>query len=621
MGPDCMPREFVSRTSLPGNQLAASASRRFVRAALAEWAVREVWPTDGTGDRVVDDAVLLVSELVTNAVIHAGTTAEVLCRLDAPRALVIEVSDHHPARMVRNPVEMEREGREGGRGLQLVAAFSQEWGITYRRDLKTIWCRLALPDADADADADAHAHAHARESGDPAAAGKGGDRGFARDLRAAEILAPSPQRAFRRHDSDWISRGSLSFLAEASDLLAGQLDEDLVAALAGQLLVPRLADWCAVWLNPGGPGPGADTTEPRLARVWHLSENRIDNLRTALEKNPPAFPATAGRAGAVPWPWPATDDPFDPGGAALACPLIVGGRCHGTLLLGRTGLMRIPDEVIGLIEDFARRVALAVGTARQYARQAMISQVLQRGLLPATIARIPGMETAIVYEPTGADVVGGDFYDLFPAGGDRWCFALGDVQGSGPEAAAVTGLARPVMRLLAREGYNVAEVLDRLNRALADEAAAAAAVSLGAEPPRFLSLLYGEIVPYQAGRGARCTLASAGHPLPLVLSAADGAVRPVAAPQILLGITDDARYLSESFDLAPGDTLLCVTDGVTERRNGNRQFDDDDGLTAALAACAGLGAVAVAERIRRAVHDYDASPPDDDLALLVLQAQ
>jgi serine phosphatase RsbU (regulator of sigma subunit) len=102
--------------------------------------------------------------------------------------------------------------------------------------------------------------------------------------------------------------------------------------------------------------------------------------------------------------------------------------------------------------------------------------------------------------------------------------------------------------------------------------------------------------------------------------APDGTVRPAAAPQMLLGISDDARYTGESFELAPGDTLLCVTDGVTERRHGDRQFDDDDGLAAALSACTGLPAAGVAERLRRAVHDYDDTPPADDLALLVLQA-
>jgi uncharacterized OsmC-like protein len=60
---------------------------------------------------------------------------------------------------------------------------------------------------------------------------------------------------------------------------------------------------------------------------------------------------------------------------------------------------------------------------------------------------------------------------------------------------------------------------------------------------------------------------------------------------------------------------------VTERRCGSRQFDDGDGLAAALAACAGLDADLIAERIRVLVHDFDERPPADDLALLVLQAE
>lgn len=615
------PPQEDARTALPGNQLAAGAARRFLRAALADWTSQGRPESEAFTDRVVDDAVLLVSELVTNAVIHAGTTVDVVCRLEAaggtcglgsaggadlkggadlnggaepPAGLVVEVADQHPSRVLRGDDQPgPGDSREGGRGLQLVASLSDAWGISYRRDRKTVWCRLDL-------------------TGDPAQLPAAeSERALQRDLRAAEILAPAPPGSARRADADWVTRGSLSFLAEASDLLAGRLDEDNVASLAAQLLVPRLADWCAVWLYP----PGA---QPRLASVWHSAEQRIDGLRAVLDKFPPE-PAAA--SGAQPWPWPTVDGMWEHGGA-LAVPLVAAGHCLGTLLLGRTGLLGLPDEVIGLVEDFARRVALAVDTARQYARQAMISTVLQRGLLPPAMARIPGVEHAVVYEPMAGDWVGGDFYDLFPAGDGRWCFALGDVCGSGPEAASLTGIARPVLRLLAREGYGVADVLDRLNKALADEAASARIGETAAwegGQARFLSLLYGEIVPYEGGRGARCTLASAGHPLPLVL-APDGRVRAAATPQMLLGITDDTRYGSETLDLAPGDTLLCVTDGVTERRRGHRQFDDDDGLAAVLGGCTGLGAAAVAERIRRAVHDYDPVPPSDDLAMLVLQA-
>ncbi|MFH8752460.1 SpoIIE family protein phosphatase [Streptomyces rimosus] len=620
---------------MPGNPRAAAAARQFVRAVLADWLVRSLPGADTIGDRLADEAVLLVSELVTNVVVHAGTTVELLCRLEtepAPdggrAAVVIEVSDHHPARAVRAR-QASTADETRGHGLQLVGAVAESWGITYRRDLKTVWFRLL-------------AGAHDRAYGPPARFSHD-DPDLQRDLRAAELLAPAPVRRSpaRRSDADWINHGALSFLAEASDLLSGQLDEEQVALLAAQLVVPRLADWCAVWLYDGGSRDSSGAP-PRLARVWHSSEGRIDALRMALEKDPPVLPVPGpqrdGAGAAVPWPWPQEPSGYGPGGAALACRLLAGGRDQGALLIGRAGLMRFPDEVVGLIEDLTRRVARAVATARAYRNQERISQVLQRRLLPRGRPTVPGLESSVVYEPREGAWAGGDFWDLFDAGDGRWCFALGDVCGSGPEAAAVTGLARPVLRLLARDGYGVGEVLDRLNKTMAREAtdsvaAVAAAVAAAgpgpdaavelraeAEQTRFLSLLYGEIVPHTDGTaGARCTLASAGHPLPLVLGTGGG-VRVAAVPQMLLGVVEDTSYESESFDLAPGETLLCVTDGVTERRCGHRLFDDDDGLAGHFTACTGLGATAVAEHIRRAVHAFAATPPDDDLALLVLQA-
>ncbi|WP_447037367.1 SpoIIE family protein phosphatase [Streptomyces sp. DSM 118878] len=620
--PDHPGSSAVARTSLPGNPLAPAAARRFVRGALADWAELGVPAAAGIDGRLADDAVLIVSELATNAVVHAGTDVELLCRLEEAEAgeegetLVIEVSDHHPARAVRGDQGPVSAGiPEYGRGLQLVASLAESWGITYRRGTKSVWARLPVHGVVAVKGIEAYAN----------------DQALQRGLRAVEILAPLPKRT--SHGAEWVNRGALSFLAEASDLLAGQFDEDLVAALAGQLLVPRLADWCAVWLDVASEGPAhtaADGSATRLARVWHTSESRMEELRRVLEKDPPHLAAAAG-SGAHPVHWPAAALPDDTSGAALAYRLTAGGRALGTLVIGRAGLDRFPDEVTGLVEDFSRRVALAISTARRYQRQANISQVLQRGLLPDKVAQIPGVASGVVYEPRDKGGPGGDFYDLFQAGEGRWCFALGDVQGKGPEAAVVIGLARPWLRLLSREGYAVAEVLDRLNQLLLDDAteasdaaAAVVAVAGGQGVPadgstaRFLSLLYGELVPYEGG--VRCTIACAGHPLPLLLGP-EGKVRVAANPQMLLGVFDDETYTSESFELRTGDTLLCVTDGVTERRSGRLQFDDGDGLALALADCAGLDAELVAERIRRLVHEFSDRPPDDDLAVLVLQAR
>ncbi|MFF7387354.1 SpoIIE family protein phosphatase [Streptomyces scabiei] len=752
-------RRTVVHVSLPGGPLAPGAARRFVGSTFAEWAELDLPGAAALSARLVEDALVVVSELVTNAVVHAGTDVELFCRLgrDDPASagwLLVEVSDHHPSRAVRDegaerPYLVERPygAAEYGRGLRLVAALSEAWGITYRTGTKTVWARLSVDGAMAVEDAfeayagdgsgmgaeaaqayagaadvrridDAPAYAGAEDAREPGGAraysgrvGDGVEGAGEQGPDPVDLIAPAPRGGGER-DREWLNRGALSFLAEASDLLAGQLDEDLVAALAGQLLVPRLADWCAVWLEDEGlgwrGGDGSLGPAPRLARVWHGSENRIEELRRALERNPPRLPdSVRSRAVPVPWPEPAGEDrpvgasaggasragaegasgastggPVQEpdggsererdggalrerdagpareregghvrvrddgpvrecddgpvreceGGAALAYRLIAGGRPLGTLVIGRAGLLRFPDEVTGLVEDLSRRIALSIGAARQYARQVTISRVLQRGLLPGAVAEIPGVSSALVYEPCDKGGPSGDFYDLFPAGRGRWCFAIGDVQGKGPEAAVVIGLARPWLRLLAREGYGVADVLDRLNQLLLDDAteaadaAARALVTAGdpglvdpdASQTRFLSLLYGELVPVPGG--VRCTLASAGHPLPLLLGP-DGDVRTVAEPQTLLGVIEDTEYVSETFELRCGDTLLCVTDGVTERRSGPRMFDDGDGLATALSGCAGLDAQLIAERIRRLVHEFGERPPDDDLALLVLRAE
>ncbi len=685
------------RATFPGTPLTPGAARALLRATLSEWVELALPGSEFLTPRQSDDAVVVVSELVTNAVVHAGTEVELDGRLEAHTgALVIEVLDHHPSRAPRDGDTGTPYGiPEYGRGLRLVAALAESWGITYRTGAKTVWARLPAGGKEALEGIQTYAGEYGEVNGGGDGDGHGDGDGYERGLPDSDalpglpgLLAPAPQaRARGEQDRDWLNRGALSFLAEASDLLAGQLDENLVAALAGQLIVPRLADWCAVWLEDevagrwGSPRPGeaegggggrgdGGASGPRLARVWHASETRIEELRRALEKEPPQLPGGTGGTGPVPFPWPtealgatasrsghehgsatgtgigsvtgsapghrpAPGDqpvPDTPPGSALAYRLVAGGRPLGTLVIGRAGVGSLPDEITGLVEDLSRRVALAIGAARQYARQATISAVLQRGLLPGAVAEIPGVRSALVYEPYDKGGPSGDFYDLFPAGDGRWCFAVGDVQGKGPEAAVVIGLARPWLRLLAREGYRVADVLDRLNQLLLDDAteaadaAARALASAGGRPPhpadgpqtRFLSLLYGELVPFEGG--VRCTLASAGHPLPLLLGS-HGEVRTVARPQTLLGVVEDETYTSETFELRPGDSLLCVTDGVTERRSGSRQFDDEDGLAEALAGCAGLDAELIAERIKRLVHEFGARPPEDDLALLVLQAE
>jgi len=116
------------------------------------------------------------------------------------------------------------------------------------------------------------------------------------------------------------------------------------------------------------------------------------------------------------------------------------------------------------------------------------------------------------------------------------------------------------------------------------------------------------------------SLRPATHPLPLLLRAARPA-EPVGEPQVLLGVLPDPGYQASVIELAPGDALICVTDGVTERTDGVRQLDDGDGLARLVSGWAGLPAADIVGRLHAAVHDFTAEPPRDDIAMLVLAAR
>ncbi|MFJ5927234.1 SpoIIE family protein phosphatase [Kitasatospora sp. NPDC092948] len=425
---------------------------------------------------------------------------------------------------------------------------------------------------------------------------------------AADRIALALESA-RLGELERLRRGSLSFLVEASDLLAGTLEHEQTLALMAQMAIPTLASWCAVYTTADAAA-GAE-----LAFVLHEDEDRIDALRALLDKSP--APEAEFSPGACPWTAPAdtaralglADSPELAGllGETVVLPLSARNRVIGLLVLGTRRGVRFRQEILELGEDLSRRAALALDNSRLYSERTATSQAFQRALLPPELPKIPGVEVEVFYQAAGeGNEVGGDFYDLFPIREGTYGFAIGDVCGTGPEAASVTGLARNSLRLLAREGLSAPQVLTRLNAAILDEGSRA----------RFLTLLYGELTPREDGSTV-LSLVCAGHPLPLRLRT-DGQVDQAASPQPLLGVMDELDLTAEELVLSPGEVLLCVTDGVTERREGRRMLGDD-GLIEVLTGCAGLTAGAVAARVHRAVERFAPEPPSDDMAILTLR--
>ena len=119
--------------SLPAQEASVGAARGLVTGALAEWAA----------DDLTDDATLLVSELATNAVVHAGTNFDVSIELLGD-AVEVAVTDRHPTRTLPAPSESVDVDLESGRGLFLTAALAEKWGVDYTSTTKRVWFRLPL---------------------------------------------------------------------------------------------------------------------------------------------------------------------------------------------------------------------------------------------------------------------------------------------------------------------------------------------------------------------------------------------------------------------------------------------------------------------------------------------
>lgn len=237
--------------------------------------------------------------------------------------------------------------------------------------------------------------------------------------------------------------------------------------------------------------------------------------------------------------------------------------------------------------------------------------VLQKSLLPETLPPVPGLETAAYYHTAHPDRLGGDFYDVFPVDGKRFAFFLGDVCGKGPQAAAVTSLTRYTLRAAALHDPDPVAVLSTLNRVLHERYTSG--------DPRYCTAVFGILEPDPATGNVAVRLASGGHP-PVIVVRADGTADFLPTPGgLLVGILPSAHFATATTTLAPGDTLLLYTDGITEARTGEDRtaLFGDEALLAFAADHADRPPNALVEALTGLLHGFG-DGLDDDTALLAL---
>ncbi|WP_405665901.1 SpoIIE family protein phosphatase [Streptomyces sp. NBC_01166] len=430
------------------------------------------------------------------------------------------------------------------------------------------------------------------------------------------------------------SRRHSALVAAASSSLGQSLDVRRNAEVLADLLVPEFADFAAVDVTETvlvGKEPGDLLAGSPLLRVaaaardghWppalypldsvvRVQETESEMLRAGSARFARDISELRERIG---------DDEsrkrllLAPGATSfMVVPLHARGRVLGAVALWRTG-ERAPfdDEAAVLAEDIGSRAGLAIDNARRYTRERRMAEALQRSLLPQPVLAVTAADTAGFYVPgRTAAGTGGSWFDVITLSSTQVAFVVGTVVGHGLNAAAAMGRLQTAVRTLADldpAPDELLTLLDDLVVRLADQQLPEAKDG----SVRGATCLYAVYDPV----GGRCSMASAGHPAPLLAPADGGAAETVKLPAgAALGL-GGAPFEPVELDIAPGDVLAFLAGSLAQ-----------DGAREAVAERFGTGPapggrhpLPVQDLGQALLAPFLGEPPDDDAALLVARVR
>jgi PAS domain S-box-containing protein len=406
----------------------------------------------------------------------------------------------------------------------------------------------------------------------------------------------------------------MEFLAQSSQVLASSLDYQQTLRNVAGLAVPQIADWCTVDLF------SEDGTREPVA-VAHTDPKKLETAERLRAFEPDELDPDQGlgrvrRTGESELYTEIPDDLLVEAAvdaehlallrevgmrAVLIVPMKVQSRTVGALTMVSAESGRSFDQGdLEFAEQIAERAALAVENARLYSERSEVARTLQDSLLPEALLEIPGWEIAALYRPAGhGSEVGGDFYDVWEAG-DGWLMMIGDVTGKGVGAAALTSLVRHTARAAPDFDRRPAQVLARVDAALRRRPSLSVCTALCLR------------ISWDHG-----TIAAGGHPLPLRIS--DDGISDVGNPGTLLGAFANANRTETPFTMQSGETLVAITDGVTDTIGKDGERFGMERLQRILADVRDESPGVIRQHILGALKDFQVGPQVDDTAIVVMR--
>lgn len=280
---------------------------------------------------------------------------------------------------------------------------------------------------------------------------------------------------------------------------------------------------------------------------------------------------------------------------------------------GRDEIAQLASSFGQMQEDlrqYVRDLERATAQNQRMESEMAIGGQIQQAFLPLVPEgrEVSAMEGRVALAATfrPARIMAGDLYDFFPLSPTRLAIAIGDVAGKGLPAAMLMVVTHTLLRAKGRLGAGPADCLARVNRLLCEENRASLFVTL--------QLL---VLDLEAGT---LTFANAGHHGPVLL-AAEGTARVLEPPEgIVLGVDPEATYEEYQAAMAPGETLVLYTDGLSEAMGPGREQFGDPRVVQAAGALGSRPVQGVVAGILEAMDAFTRGlPPRDDLTVLALR--
>ena len=409
------------------------------------------------------------------------------------------------------------------------------------------------------------------------------------------------------------SEARLEFLMDASEVLGNSLDVDTTLRGLVRLAVPRIADWCAVYLenSSGSLKPVAiaheDASMVQLAHAFveqyppDESSGTISVFRTGKPSFVPIIPPEIIIAAARDDQHREMLQKLDIR-SALTVAIATNTRIFGVLQLvcGLSG-RELDQSDLQLAQTLAMKAATAIETAQIFEREQQVSHAFQRAALPKSLPQVPGLVFSEVYQPGKTEaLVGGDWYDALHLSDGRVVLSIGDVAGSGLQAAVIMASMRQVIRGVAQVYADPKTIIEAANRSLQAE-----------HGDRLVTAFVGIYDPIE------CTLSytNAGHPGPYVRDAS-GRLSQLSVVGLPLGLRQKDGDETVTVAIEPESTFILFTDGLIE--STRNVLEGEAQLLAALQDRSNFIGSNTAHALYQAVTDGRA---DDDVVVLTVSLE